>query len=52
MKIQKCDKCEFKYQTNKLICRKKHKPRFYLLKYPYDANFGYKCKCDDFKEKE
>lgn len=38
------------YSKDIMICTKGHKPRFYQPKDPMSSDYGYKRKCEDYKE--
>ena len=58
VKTRHCDECEhfdcsWSAQVTKLVCRMKHKPKFYKVNlnsvhHPIDC--GWKRRCEDFKE--
>lgn len=51
MKARHCDECHwFARESYEHVCRKQHYPRFYKPKHPRDMDWGWKRKCEDFKE--
>ena len=55
-KAKKCDECEHWDETLAAYllppCGIGHKPRFYQQRTGYGPSWGWKRKCDDFKEKQ
>lgn len=63
MKAKQCDECEhMKVDEARMVlpnvwvadviqCAKNHKPRFYMPKSYLDFDYGWKRRCEDFKEK-
>jgi len=56
MKAKHCDECKHFNDEDvpgARVCEKNHKPRWYAQKNdnPHDTDYGYKRKCDDFKQK-
>ena len=51
-KTRHCDECAHftRYQTPGTVCKLKHKPRFYQPTRIMDNNWGWKRRCEDFKE--
>ena len=58
MKAKHCDECKHfaPYRpigsTEKVVCWRGHRPRFYTPKGAGDTDYGYKRKCDDYKKDE
>ena len=51
MKTRNCEDCDHhNLETHDLVCEAGHKPRFYKPKSPTDFDWGWKRKCEDFKE--
>lgn len=53
IKTKQCDECIFSQYNSFgiLSCKKEHKPKFYLPKNELDTNWGWKRKCEDYKER-
>jgi len=53
MKARHCDECRY-WQNPKSVkhsgCDKGHRPRFYVPKRPNDLDWGWKRRCEDFRE--
>ena len=51
-KVKQCDECQHFAYYDGPLCAKGHKPRFYLPTRVMAQGWGYKRRCEDFKEIE
>ena len=52
VKTHHCEECTYHRAVlgNELACAYDHKPRWFSPKGPLDQNYGWKRKCEDFRE--